>query len=199
MPEKPEIILSEEESFARRVALSVIVRRPVKAWMQLIPGMFIFDFLKRTQEMRRFSEYHLHPRRLALQAANEMAGGADKDQTLWPIPDRVRKWLAARSIYSDAATEAQMHLIHLLVDHYAQLLQSNGETYFALIRGAYKDQAEYESFLRLLSLAEQAVCRTISQNAPENDIFWKDLHARLLQAEELREKDSEAIYFGHSE
>lgn len=196
MPEKNKTILSEEESFARRVALGVVVRRPVKAWMQLIPGMFIFDFLKRTQEIRRFSEYYLHPRRLALQALDEITGGAHKDDALSHIKEPIREWLTARKLYSDSAVEAQMRSASLLIDHYARLVQSHGDTFFALIRDAYENQTEFDAFLSQLNFAEREACQAIAEKAPANDRFWKELPARHRQTEEYREKDSEAIYFG---
>ncbi|HUT72765.1 MAG TPA: NF038143 family protein, partial [Desulfatiglandales bacterium] len=66
MKTKYDMILSAEGSFARTVALGVVVRRPLTAWHYLIPGMFLIDFLRRSAEIRKYSEHFLFPRRQAL-------------------------------------------------------------------------------------------------------------------------------------
>lgn len=196
MPDKAKTILAEEESFARRAALGVVVRRPVKAWMQLIPGMFIFDFLKRTQEIRRFSEYYLYPRRHALQAVQEIARGNSRDAILDRFQEQCNGWLSARHLYSGAASQALVRAMNLLIDHYDRLFRCQGDTYFALVRNAYTDQETYEYAINQLNAAEREVAQAIADSAPESEFFWKEIPARHAQVEEFREKDSEAIFFG---
>jgi hypothetical protein len=58
---KKALVLDGEESFARAVALGVIVKRPPSAWHFLLPGMFLFDFLRRSSETRRYSDLFLFP------------------------------------------------------------------------------------------------------------------------------------------
>lgn len=78
MDKKHKAILDEEESFARAVALGVHVKRPLSTWHFLLPGMFIFDFLRRSIEIKRYGDLFLFPRKLALNGALEMIKGEDK-------------------------------------------------------------------------------------------------------------------------
>ena len=77
MVEKKEIILAAEQSIAREAALGFIVARPPPIWQTMIPFMFIFDFLKRTSSVRRYSRQFMVPRRLALEASLEEMKGEE--------------------------------------------------------------------------------------------------------------------------
>lgn len=72
MERKHKAILDEEESFARVVALGIHVKRPLSTWHFFLPGMFIFDFLRRSSEIKRYGDLFLFPRKLALEAAFNM-------------------------------------------------------------------------------------------------------------------------------
>ena len=91
MSYKKALILGAEESFARRVVLAEIVTRPVKPLLQLIPGMFIFDFLKRTTEIKRYSQYFLFPRKLAMDLSLQIIDGEQKENTLLLAEEKIKE------------------------------------------------------------------------------------------------------------
>ena len=106
MSYKKALILGAEESFARRVVLAEIVTRPVKPLLQLIPGMFIFDFLKRTTEIKRYSQYFLFPRKLAMDLSLQIIDGEQKENTLLLAEEKIKEWLISLRLYSQATHKA---------------------------------------------------------------------------------------------
>ncbi len=193
MREKYKEIMAAEEAFARRTALAVIVRRPVKPLLQLIPGMFIMDFLRRKSEIRRYSRWYLPPRRLALDAAWRIAGGEDKGSVLEGAEEGVGPWLAAEGLAGDEAKRALIALVHFLAEHHARLLQAPGETYQDLVRSAYGTLKDYQAFLSRLSVLErdylQAVSRAAGAGEAERRLFEEQ-----DAAEEQREKELETVF-----
>ena len=89
MERKYKVILNAEESFARAVALGVYIRRPLTAWRFLLPGMFIFDVLRRSSEIRRYSDLFLFPRKLALDGALDILNGEDRKNILSRIEKEI--------------------------------------------------------------------------------------------------------------
>ena len=86
------LILGGEESFARAVALGVTVKRPVSAYHFLLPGMFLFDFLRRSSETKRYSELFLFPRKLALEGAFDLLNGKSKKGLLSQAEEGIKRW-----------------------------------------------------------------------------------------------------------
>ncbi|MBW1945039.1 MAG: NF038143 family protein [Deltaproteobacteria bacterium] len=117
MGEKNIIILSAEASFARRVALGALVRRPVKPLLQMIP-----DFLKRNHEIKRYSKFYMAPRRLALEAALAILYEDDRGVVHSRIKQQARAWLESLTLHADDANDALAAMITLVADHYLKLL-----------------------------------------------------------------------------
>jgi hypothetical protein len=93
--EKYKMILMAEEKFAREVTLGVIVTRPLTVWRNLIPGMFIVDFLRREGALRKYTEYFLFPRKLAIDAAQALARGEEAAALFSHIEYDTTGWLNA--------------------------------------------------------------------------------------------------------
>ena len=82
-------ITAAEVQFAKEVVLNVLYLRPPKMWQNLIPGMFVFDFLRRAAAIRRYTKKYMFPRRIALDAVREISGGAGKDTVTHRIEQRI--------------------------------------------------------------------------------------------------------------
>lgn len=195
MAEKSRLILAAEESLARRIALGVIVRRPVNPWLQLIPGMFIIDFLKRTAEVRRFSQYYMFPRRLAMEAARRTSDSQVQEDGLIYVEERVKNWLSKQTLYSQAAHQGVTALVDLLTDHYSKLLRSDGNTHQDLVNKAYVSQAGYQTYLDRLASMEKQVDLAVVERLGGDETLRQRCMAQQEQAEEQRTKDTEAIFF----
>ena len=195
MEKKHALILPAEESFARRVALDFIVKRPGKPWLQLIPGMFIFDFLKRNGEIRRCSQYYLFPRRLAMDVALNITKGDEKNGKLSWVEEKIKTWPSKLSLDSQAIHQGRMALVNLLIDHYIKLFQAHGDSYNDLLNDAYQSRENYETFLNRLSDTEREMNRIIFEVTGEVETAHDSLKAEQLQAEEQRNKELDNIFF----
>jgi hypothetical protein len=196
MREKYNIILEAEESFARAVALGVHVKSPLSAWHFILPGMFIFDFLRRSSETKRYSTLFVFPRKLALDAALDIMKGEDRKKTLSQIEEEIKQWLSSLNLYSEKLHRRHMEEIYLLVDHYSKLLHAEGNHYPALVKYAYQSREPYEAYLRRLSAAEQEVDRAIAEIRGETKEIGERLRAEQIQVTELRSKEVHQIFRG---
>lgn len=194
MGEKNNIILSAEASFARRVALGALVRRPVKPLLQMIPGMFIFDFLKRNHEIKRYSKFYTPPRKMALEAALAILYEDDRAAVQSKIKAQSRTWLESLTLYSDDANDALTTMITLMAHHYLKLLGAEGDEYLDLVKGAYKSRVAFESFIEELLSLEGQFIGAISEGLEASDIFRQRLLEEQSQVEEQRKKEIEAIF-----
>jgi len=194
MEKKHKVILEADESFARAVALGVHVKRPLSAWHFILPGMFIFDFLRRSSETRRYSTLVVFPRKLALDGALGIIRGENRKKILSQIEEEMKRWLSSLNLYSERLHRKHMDEIDLLVDHYSKLLQAEGKSYQALVRHAYGTQAQYEAYLQQLSAAEQDVDRAIAEIRGETEGIWVQLRAEQIQVMELRTKEVNQIF-----
>jgi len=194
MEAKERIILDAEETFARRVALGAIVRRPVKPLLQLIPGMFIVDFLNRTREIRRYTRYYLFPRRMALEKAARSIRGETGEDMRNDIHSKTRAWLEAAALYTEAAQRALEDVVSLLAEHYTRLLGTDGDSHGDLVRAAYDTRVQYQAFLKDLGSLEGAFEEALAHGAADRAGLQQRLQEERHQVEEQRERDTETIF-----
>jgi hypothetical protein len=194
MDKNYDMVLNAEGSFARAVALGVHVKRPVTSWHFLLPGMFLFDFLRRSIEMRKYSDLFLFPRKLALNGALDILSGEDRKETLSQIESDIKQWLVSLNLYSEKLRRKQMDLIDLLADHYSKLLHAEGDNYPGLIKDAYQARESYEAYLQRLSTAEREVDRAIAEIRGETQELMERLRMEQVQVTELRTKEVNQIY-----
>ena len=194
MQETYRIILEAEESFARAVALGVVVKKPLTPWHFIIPGMFIFDFLRRNSETKRYGELFLFPRKLALDGTLDILTGEDRKQVLSRVEEDIRQWLISLKHYSERLLRGHMEQINLLIDHYSKLFQAEGNSYPELVRNACKTQDQFMSYLQRLVAAEQEVDGAVAEIRGGTPEIWQRLRAEQAQVEEMRKKEIERIF-----
>ena len=192
--DKFDIISNAEQQFAREVTLGVLYLRPLSAWHYLIPGMFIFDFLRRSRAIRKYTETFMFSRTLALQAARDLA--ADKTRTMADpqLESQIKNWLAALRLDSPDLVRAQKKTVDLLTDHYARLLQAQGESYYDLIQNAYSAREAFEAHLRDITAAENEVDRAILTRVGDHPAVKDKLELEARQVESRRQKILEDIF-----
>ena len=194
MANKYDMILAAEEAFARQVALGVIVTTPQSAFHYLIPFMFIFDFLRRTATIRHYTRHFLFPRKLALDAAQDILGGKDERERLSAIEPQIQAWLNGLKLHSSAVQQKQMDVIHLLVEHYMKLLQVNGDSYNALILNGYDNRQNYEAHLSHLAAQEERLDRAILEELGQDEKLRQKLRSERAQVKRLSEKGIDRIF-----
>ena len=187
-------VLENEGSFARAVALGVIVKRPPSPWHFLLPGMFLFDFLRRSSETQRYSDLFLFPRKLALDGALNILNGEDRKEILSRIEGDIKRWLVSLNLYSEKLHHKQMDVIDLLIDHYSRMLRAQGNDYPGLIKDAYRTRESYEAYLRRLGTAEQEMDPAIVEVRGKTEEIVDRLRAEQAQVTELRTKEVNRIF-----
>jgi hypothetical protein len=194
MQDTYQIILKAEESFARTVALGVVVKNPLTTWHFIIPGMFIFDFLRRNSETKRYGELFLLPRKSALHGTLNVLKGEDRKQVLSRVEEEIRQWLISLKLYSERLLRGHMDQVNLLIDHYIKLFQAEGNTYQELVRNAYKTQDQFVGHLQRLVAAEQEVDGAVAEIHGGTPEIRERLRAEQVQVEALRKKEVQRIF-----
>jgi hypothetical protein len=188
------MILAVEESFARLVALGLWVKRPVTTWHYLIPGMFIFDILRRNQAVSRYSAVFHFPRKVALDAALDILQGENREARLFRAEEEIRNWLESLRLFSESLLRAHREQISVLVEHYSGLLLGEGSAYPSLLRKWYRTRQDYQTYLQRLAAAEQEVDRAVAEAHGHTPEIWARLRAEQAQVEELRRKEIEKVF-----
>ena len=186
--EKYDMIVAAEQQFAREVTLGVIVGRPLTLWHSIIPGMFIFDFLRRGSAVKQYTRRFMFPRKLALDAARAEIHGQDKTAASAAIKDDISKGLHALDLYTPELHQAQTAVIDVLSGHYSKLLGAEGDTYLLLIKNAYQNREGFQTFLDHISAAEKKVEREIMNKFGENQKLEDKLLAEQNQVDMRRQK-----------
>jgi len=192
--DKYNIIIDAEQQFAREVALRVIYLRPPSAWYYLIPGMFIFDFLRRGSIIRKYTETFMFPRKLALNAARSLSEDQSRSTVDSHLESEIRNWLIAHRLESPDLVLAQKETVGLLIDHYAKLLQAEGENYDDLIQNAYSTRENFEAHMQQIAAAENKVDQAILARVGENQAVKEKLQLEAQQVEIRRRKILEDIF-----
>ncbi|MEJ2728680.1 MAG: NF038143 family protein [Deltaproteobacteria bacterium] len=192
--DKYDIILGAEQQFAREVSLGVIYLRPPSAWYYLIPGMFIFDFLRRSSTIRKYTETFMFPRKLALEGARSLLAGETRAAIDSHLEGKIKSWLIAHRLDSRDLVKAQKESVALLMDHYLKLLQAEGESYHDLIQQAYSSRENFEAHLQQIAAAENKVDQAILVKVGDNPAVKEKLQLEARQVESRRRKILEDIF-----
>jgi hypothetical protein len=133
---KYQLILSREEAFAKGVAMQVLSKPTISAWMILSPIIFI-DYIFRYQKFKAgletFVREFMYTKRLALDAAlDSIKSGAQKPDAIQRVLDFYNKVGIADK--AAGVRQKQMKEIELLFDHYVQLLKTEGDGYESVLK-----------------------------------------------------------------
>lgn len=188
------LILAAEDSFAQGVALGVWVQRPLTAWHYLLPGMFVWDIIRRRRAIQQYSALFLFPRKLALDAAWQMIEGENRDWLLSQAENKIQEWLSAQKVHSRRIQHGHTEQIRVLLGHYSQLLQAEGGSYSALVRNTYGSRENYEAYLSRITAAEGEVDQGLAEIQGGTAESWDRLQAEQMQVAQLRKKEVDRIF-----
>lgn len=194
MKKKSRIILGAEEYFGSRTALASHVRAAVNPWLQLIPGMFLYDAYKRSRDRRVYSAYYLFPRKVAMNAALAILEGEERPTVMARASEEMRSWLTGKKIRSGVVSARNMELVAVIVDHFALLLRAEGNTHEELFTEAYGRRDAYDEYLRVLARAECMVDEALLAAFGGDEGLKGELSAKQAAREFLRKKDADAAF-----
>lgn len=186
---KKELILRHEEKFAHSVAMTVIDKPKLSIWMILIPIIFIhffYRFKKFTQGRNEFARQFMITRKRSLE---EAAASLEDDRR----PD-VEALVKMSS--SPSPTHADYgEWLKVLLDHYRQLLRSEGDSIEALIRSSYKTRTNYLLFINQLNRVERQFDTALKPFLRETTQGVDGIVTAIeKRCEELRRKDAETFF-----
>jgi hypothetical protein len=192
--DKYDIITAAEQQFAREVTLKVIYLKPPSAWYYLIPGMFIFDFLRRSSTIRKYTETFMFPRKLALDGARSLLAGETRADIDSHLAGEIKNWLIAHRLDSEDLVQAQKETVDLLMDHYLKLLQAEGESFYDLIEHVYASRENFETHLQQIAEAENKVDQAILAKVGDNPALKEKLQLEAQQVQSRRQKVLEDVF-----
>lgn len=195
-------ILKNEERIARKVTSEIIEKPQISPWMILIPILFV-PYLQRYEKYKHlvdsFSQGYLFTKKLALETAMSMVrDGISKDQAHANVVTSIQHESHAKKHISEIY-QKQIKETELLVEHFYQLLQGEGEKIALLIKNVYPEEANYRTFLKSLKEAETAVNKAsiLAINADKSD--KEELPKIITNMEkalnDLRTEELQIIYF----
>ena len=189
--EKSLLILENEEAFAHALAIQVIAGPKLSIWMILIPIIFVYFFYeydKCVSGRKNFAENYMISRKRSVSealAATETGSLADIGEiiSISDIPE------AARNTYKQ--------WIVLLVEHYTELLESEGEDFDALVKSAYGSRTNFLLFINQLNNTEKKLnlaLRPYLSNESEAEETDRVVSTIEYYSEALRREKAEKIF-----
>jgi len=158
--QKFKIIFKRERSMAQGLALSLIRFKTLTVWEIMIPVIFILNYVKLKHSREIFVQNQMFTKKMALDAALDMKKkDASPETVMAQIQSKTKELVSSvpGGIYSDDIRRQQLKEIDLLIDHFSQLLNAEGNDYASLVTYAYQTAADYSSFLEQLKSAENEV------------------------------------------
>ena len=189
-----DIIMNAEEQFAREVTLGVIVTRPLTAWHYMIPGFFIVDFLRRGSAIRKYTQYFMFPRKIAMDAALAVPRQEDKETLNSRIREDISRWLESLNLYTLDLVQAHIELIGHLAEHYLKLLNSDGDTINLLIEHAYQHRDDFKQYIETITSAENKVESQLIEQIGDKENAKEKILAEQQQIAKRRQKILEDVF-----
>ena len=192
-----ESIWAWERRRAKTVAKRVVKIPDITVWTVMIPLVFLLNILKYKRTSETFVLNILFTKRLALEAALDMAKkGQSRQDAIERIVDKTGDILASdkKGVYSDNIRRRQMEEINLLIDHYLKLLEAEGRTYESLVKNTYPTKNDYEAFLRQLTSAEKAVNKAAIQTVGKTETASVIISEMEEATESARAAEAEKIF-----
>ena len=187
--QKHQIILEHEKRFADLLALRVLDKPKLSVWMILIPIIFIHYFYriqKFNSGRNAFAENYIILRKRALDEAlvvirTEKAPDIEGLARLSKLPETVHK--------------PNLKMLDLLVSHYTDLMQSDGDTIESLVRSAYKTRTNYLLFINQLNQIERTLNSTLKPHLADSlEGVDEIISAMEIYSERLRRSHAATVF-----
>lgn len=183
------LILERERTQARELAGEIIFKPQLSVWMILIPVIFIYYFWRfqqYSQGTRDFIRNYLHPREAALDEAE----GALRDGRKPDIGPLIPQDNLPRE-----AVQPYAAWLRLLVEHYIDLLKTDGSRVDACIRKCYSNRTNYLLYLNRLKKAEARLNEALMPGLTAGNSDVPETIQRMEACcEKLRRKEATRIF-----
>ncbi|MEF9426914.1 MAG: NF038143 family protein [Candidatus Mariimomonas ferrooxydans] len=177
--EKSSVIWNNEVDQADKTARALIdTKRAEFRWKTPFYPPLLLAYIRFRKHLFLTRRNLLFTKQLAFESAKEISRGKDRAVERSSIEIKTKKILGkdGKGFYSEKIRLKQLHEIELLIDHYLQLLNSDGTSYEEMIKTAYKSKRECLSFLNKLQRTEQEVIQaavvTMQKGSTQDRLKW---------------------------
>ena len=188
--EKKDMILEKERVFAQSVSTVVIDKPTLSIWMILIPVIFVHFFYrlnKVSQGRKEFAQHFILTREKAL---DEALAALESDRTA----DANK--LAQAADIPEGTSKTYRAWMKVLLEHYRDLLVSDGDTYETMVRAVYKNKTNYLLFLNSLGEAERAFDSALKPHLEADTNGVNGIVKKIESCStELRRQEAAKIFF----
>ena len=189
LAEKKDMILARETAFAKTVSAIVIDKPQLSLWMILIPVIFVHFFYrlnKYSQGRKDFARQFLLSRERSL---NESLEALESDKK--PDTNKVRQM----ATIPEGTSKTYVKWLKVMMDHYTDLLASEGESYEEMVRSVYKNRTNYLLFLNSLGESEKAFDNALKPHLNKDTNGVSDI-VKTIEActTQLRRQEASKIF-----
>jgi hypothetical protein len=188
LAQRKDFILQREAAFANAIGAAVLDKPKASFWMVLIPILLVY-FVYRMQRFKSgrmaFDEQFMSTRRRAMDAAFtavETKGRPDIDAVV------------DSSGLPEALQECYAAWVKVLVDHYAALLDADGDSFESLVRASYRNRSDYLLALERVTAAEVAFYHALKPHLSAAEGAADIIATIESRSQQLRRELAEQIF-----
>jgi hypothetical protein len=192
-------IWQHEVRQADRIAGVLTEASKVKSgWRTLLPPLFMADYFRHLGRKRRTRKNLLFTRQLAFDAAKNVQKTKEPAWEIRRYEIKTQEILdkEKKGLYTDKIRRKQLLEIEFLMNHYLDLLDSDGSNYHDLIKTKYPSKGKYLEFLNKLKKTEaeviQAAITTVRQGSKKERRLWYD--KVKITTRKFRMEEADRIY-----
>ncbi len=160
--------------------------------------LFVVDYFRYLGRKRRTRKNLLFTRQLAFDAAKNVHKTGEPAWEIRKYEIKTQEILdkEKKGLYTDKIRRKQLLEIEFLMNHYLDLLNSDGSNYYDLIKTKYPSKGKYLEFLNQLQKTEkeviQAAITTVRQGSKKERRLWYD--KVKMTTRKIRMEEAEKIY-----
>jgi hypothetical protein len=167
-------------------------------WRTLLLPLFMADYFRHLGRKRRTRKNLLFTRQLAFDAAKNVQKTKEPAWEIRRYEIKTQEILdkEKKGLYTDKIRRKQLLEIEFLMNHYLDLLDSDGSNYNDLIKTKYPSKGKYLEFLNKLKKKEaeviQAAITTVRQGSKKERRLWYD--KVKIATRKFRMEEADRIY-----
>ncbi len=167
-------------------------------WRTLLLPLFAADYIRHIGRQRRTRKNLLFTRQLAFDAAKNVQKTKEPAWEIRRYEIKTQEILdkEKKGLYTDKIRRKQLLEIEFLMNHYLDLLNSDGLNYHDLIKTKYPSKGKYLEFVNKLQKTEaeviQAAITTVRQGSKKERRLWYD--KVKIATRKFRMEEADRIY-----
>lgn len=187
--EKKNMILEKERVFAQSVSAVVIDKPTLSLWMILIPVIFVHFFYRLNKYSQGRKDFVKHFILTKERALDETVAALESERK----PDTNK--LAQAADIPEGTSKVYRAWMKVLLDHYQDLILSDGDTYEGMVRAVYKNRTNYLLFLNSLSEVEKAFDNVLKPHLKKNTSGVNDIVNKIETCSGVLRREEAAKIF----